>query len=56
MSTTSSLGRRPFGKPAKSVPEVLMLPTIARRFCAAKGTAGTAVLSRSISEGVTVAG
>src|SRR6185369_6490454 len=34
MSTTSSLGRRPLGNPAKSVPagEVFRLPTMARRF------------------------
>ncbi len=58
MSTTSSLGRRPFGNPAKSLPagEVFRLPTMASRFWLANGNGAMAVFRRSISEGVTVAG
>src|SRR5262249_23667736 len=49
-STTSSPGRRPFGKPALSPPST---PSV---FCDAAGTGAIVVLSRSISEGFTFAG
>ena len=49
MSVTSSPGRRPLGKPARS-------PATApqRLACASAAVAGIAMFSRSISEGVTV--
>ena len=50
MSTTSSPGRRPFGKPAVSPPST---PT---GLCAAGAFAAIDVLSRSISDGRTPAG
>ncbi|MNN80163.1 hypothetical protein D3C81_1968730 [compost metagenome] len=49
-STTSSPGRRPFGKPALSPP---MTP---RRFCAPTLVAAMDVFRRSISDAVTVTG
>ena len=56
MSTTSSFGRRPFGKPALSLPPARMLPTMPNRFCCAKGTGAMAVFRRSISEATTFLG
>src|SRR5689334_20941671 len=50
MSTTSSPGRRPFGKPAASP------PSTPSRLWLAAGVGAIAVLSRSISDGVTFDG
>jgi hypothetical protein len=47
MSTTSSAGRRPFGKPALSP------PSTPRRRCWPLGVGAIAVLSRSISDTTT---
>ena len=64
MSTTSSFGRRPFGKPAKSLacdrlavpPTRSTSPATPRRFWSANCTGAMAVFRRSTSEGVAVAG
>src|SRR3990172_8691479 len=68
MSTTSSFGRRPFGKPAASdvepmpatnaftLPLATTEPSTPRRFWDASATTGRSVFSRSISAGTTFAG